>query len=126
LPLESKTRFCPHLSNTRDTIGTSMPFEEDLKAARIATRTNMDTKLAATIAKFRETTEKLKSARPTTKLTEYVTPKNIDPPTAAARRAATAATRKEGPKCHAVTLEGRKCQFGATCGMFCKKHFSMM
>jgi hypothetical protein len=104
-----------------------MPFEEELKAARIATRTNMDAKLAATIAKFRASSEKIKAARPTTKLTEYVTPKNAEPPTAAARRAATAAaTKKEGPKCHAVTLEGRKCQFGATCGMFCKKHFSMM
>jgi hypothetical protein len=104
-----------------------MSFEEELKAARLATRTNMDAKLAATIAKFRETTEKIKAARPATKVTEYVTPKNAEPPTAAARRAATAAaTKKEGPKCHAVTLEGRKCQFGATCGMFCKKHFSMM
>lgn len=101
-----------------------MSFEEELKAARLATRTNMDAKLAATIAKFRASTEKIKAARPTTKMTEYVTPKNVDPPTAAAKRAA--APKKEGPKCHAVTLEGRKCQFGATCGMFCKKHFSMM
>jgi hypothetical protein len=109
-----------------DGTGMSTTFEEELRAARLATRANMDAKLAATIAKFRATTEKIKAARPTTKVTEYVPPKNAEPPTAAAKRAATAASKREGPKCHAVTLEGRKCQFGATCGMFCKKHFSMM
>ena len=105
-----------------------MPFEEELKAARIATRTNMDAKLAATIAKFRATTEKIKTSRHTTLVCDYVAPKTTDTPAAAAakKRAATAAPKRDEPKCHAVTLEGRKCQFNATCGMFCKKHFSMM
>jgi hypothetical protein len=102
-----------------------MSFEEELIAARLATRTNMDAKLAASIAKFKESSLKLASARPTTKVTEYVTPRNVDP--AEKKRAAVAATKKkEGPKCNAHTLEGRQCQFSATHGLFCKKHFSMM
>lgn len=104
-----------------------MPFEEELKAARIATRTNMDAKLAATIAKFRETSEKIKAARRTTVMCDYVAPKSNDCATVAAT-AAGAKKRKstaKGPQCNARTLEGRQCPFGATCGGFCKKHFSM-
>ena len=101
-----------------------MPFEEELIAARLATRTNMDAKLAASIAKFKDSSLKLASARPTTKVTEYITPRNTAP---AEKKRATAATKKkEGPKCRAHTLEGRQCQFSATHGLFCKKHFSMM
>jgi hypothetical protein len=53
-----------------------------------------------------------------------VTPKNADSITVKTKRAA--AAKREGPKCTAHTLEGRQCQFSATHGLFCKKHFSMM
>ena len=101
-----------------------MSFEEELNAARLATRTNMDAKLAASIAKFKESSLKLASARARTKVTEYVTPKNGVSDTVKTKRAAVA--KREGPKCTAHTLEGRQCQFSATHGLFCKKHFSMM
>lgn len=84
----------------------------------------MDDKLAASIAKFKESTLKLNASRPSTKVTEYVTPKNADSITVKTKRAA--AAKREGPKCTAHTLEGRQCQFSATHGLFCKKHFSMM
>ena len=85
---------------------------------------NMDAKFAASMAKFKESSLKLAAARPTTKMTEYVAPKAADP--AEKKRAAAATKKSEGPKCKAHTLEGRQCQFGATHGLFCKKHFSMM
>lgn len=97
-----------------------MSFEEELNAAR----PNMDAKLAASITKFKESSLKLASARARTKVTEYVTPKNAVSDTVKTKRAA--AAKREGPKCTAHTLEGRQCQFSATHGLFCKKHFSMM
>lgn len=33
-------------------------------------------------------------------------------------------TRPTGPLCTAKTLEGKPCRFKATCGSFCKKHFT--
>lgn len=32
------------------------------------------------------------------------------------------AAKAPGPRCRALTLEGRQCGFAATCGSFCKKH----
>jgi hypothetical protein len=100
-----------------------MSLEEQLKAVRM----EMDAKFAATVAKFRASTEKIKEARPATKVTDYVKPKNTETPApAAAKRAAAAEKRANTPKCNARTLEGRQCPFSATCGLFCKKHFSML
>jgi len=80
----------------------------------------MEAKLAASIAKFKESTQKLASERASIKCTEYVTPRS-EP--VEKKRTATVA---KGPKCSAHTLEGRQCQFSATHGLFCKKHFSMV
>jgi hypothetical protein len=44
------------------------------------------------------------------------------PPEAHTTGKAKTAAKSTGPKCQAVTLEGRQCGFAATCGCFCKKH----
>jgi hypothetical protein len=45
------------------------------------------------------------------------------PPNEAASAAkGKSAPKAHGPRCRALTLEGRQCGFAATCGCFCKKH----
>jgi hypothetical protein len=83
----------------------------------------MPEKLADTLLRSRERTIELEAKRHTTK--EYTgVPKMQE--TVATNKGAV----KKGPKpvlhdalrCKALTLEGRRCGFKATCGEFCKKH----
>jgi hypothetical protein len=83
----------------------------------------MPEKLADTLLRAREYTLELEASRRTTK--EYTgVPKMQE--TVGANKG----TVKKGAKpvlndavrCKALTLEGRRCGFKATCGEFCKKH----
>jgi hypothetical protein len=76
-------------------------------------------KMADTALRSREKTIALTAARPATKQTLEI-PKPLE---------AVAAAKPKGRqvlhdafRCKALTLEGRRCGFKATCGDFCKKH----
>jgi hypothetical protein len=83
----------------------------------------MPEKLADTLLRAREYTLELEANRRTTK--EYTgVPKMQE--TAAANKGAAKKGAKpvlnDAFRCKALTLEGRRCGFKATCGEFCKKH----
>jgi hypothetical protein len=80
-------------------------------------------KLADTLLRSRELALKLAAERPKLLVTDHK-PKAVE----TATQAGPAAARKgravvsDAHRCKALTLEGRRCGFKATCGDFCKKH----
>ena len=82
-----------------------------------------DSKLRASMDKFKAHTKRLQEARHITKVCDVHPP----PPIENEKKDRVKKKVVEGAaKCNARTLEGRQCPFSATCGLFCKKHFSMM
>lgn len=80
-------------------------------------------KLADTLLRARERTLELEANRHTTK--EYTGVPKMQETAAANKGAAKKAGKpvlNDALRCKALTLEGRRCGFKATCGEFCKKH----
>lgn len=79
----------------------------------------MPEKLADTLLRSREHALELESKRHKTMMT-------TDPPKPSETVAVTKGKKPVGvhdaTRCKALTLEGRRCGFKATCGEFCKKH----
>jgi hypothetical protein len=78
-------------------------------------------KMADSALRAREKAKALEAARPAVKLT-LVTPRPSE--TVVSEKAARKAKSvpHDAFRCKAMTLEGRRCGFKATCGEFCKKH----
>ena len=76
-------------------------------------------KMANTALRSREKTLALAAARPATKET-LVAPKPTE--TVVAAKPKGRQVPHDAFRCKALTLEGRRCGFKATCGDFCKKH----
>jgi hypothetical protein len=82
-------------------------------------------KMADSSLRARERAKALEAARPAVKLT-------LEPPkpqeTAVNEKAASKGrvAPLDACRCKALTLEGRRCGFKATCGDFCKKHAQKM
>jgi len=78
-------------------------------------------KMADSSLRAREKAKALEAARPAVKLAlEAIKPQETAVNEKAARKAKV--VPHEAFRCKALTLEGRRCGFKATCGDFCKKH----
>jgi len=87
----------------------------------VAQRHPMPEKLADTLLRSRELSLELDAKRHKAKVTTEV-PK---PSETSAVNKGTAKAKQvlhDACRCRAMTLEGRRCGFKATCGEFCKKH----
>jgi hypothetical protein len=83
----------------------------------------MPEKLADTLLRSREYTLELEAKRHTTK--EYTGVPKMQETVAANKGTVKKGTKPvlhDAFRCKALTLEGRRCGFKATCGEFCKKH----
>ena len=86
----------------------------------VAQRHHMPEKLADTLLRSRELSLELDAKRHKTMVTTKV-PKPSET-VAVARGAKAKQVLHDACRCRAMTLEGRRCGFKATCGEFCKKH----
>lgn len=78
-------------------------------------------KMADTSLRSREKALALAAARPSTQKT-LAPPKPSETVVAAAKPKGGRRVLHDAFRCKALTLEGRRCGFKATCGDFCKKH----
>jgi hypothetical protein len=101
--------------------GKGGPLWQKFYADAVARKHPMPEKLADTLLRSREHALELEAARHKTQVTK-------EAPKPAETVAVNKGTKKAKPvlhdafRCKALTLEGRRCGFKATCGEFCKKH----
>jgi len=90
-------------------------------ADAVARKHPMPEKLADTLLRSRERALELEAARHKTQVMTEV-PKPLETVAAAKSASKAKAVLHDEIRCKALTLEGRRCGFKATCGDFCKKH----
>ena len=87
----------------------------------VARKHPMPEKLADTLLRSREHALELEAQRRKILVTTE-TPKPIETAAVNPKKTKTKVVVSDALRCKALTLEGRRCGFKATCGEFCKKH----
>jgi hypothetical protein len=101
--------------------GKGGPLWQKFYADAVARKHPLPEKLADTLLRSRERALELEAARHKTQVT-METPKPSEAAVVNNGTKKVKAALHDALRCKALTLEGRRCGFKATCGDFCKKH----
>lgn len=101
--------------------GKGGPLWQKFYEDAVARKHPMPEKLADTLLRSREHALELEKARHKVLMTSEV-PKSVETTVVNKSTKKAKVVLHDALRCRALTLEGRRCGFKATCGEFCKKH----